>query len=68
MINVDPDHWGTGVAAELFAAGVGALQYFEIEHAVLWARHEMVLGVEVPEVRYAAAIRAEEFGSNAIVR
>ncbi len=36
VINVDPDHWGSGIAGELFAAGIAALESFGFESAVLW--------------------------------
>ncbi len=36
VINVDPDHWGGGIAGELFDAGVAALRGFGFESAVLW--------------------------------
>lgn len=36
VINVDPDHWGTGVGPALHDAGVELLRDFGFESAVLW--------------------------------
>jgi ribosomal protein S18 acetylase RimI-like enzyme len=35
-INVDPEHWGAGVGAELLAAAIEALQAAEFSAAHLW--------------------------------
>lgn len=35
-INVDPDHWGTGLGSDLIERGVAALVEFGFTEAVLW--------------------------------
>ena len=40
VINVDPDHWGTGVGPALHDAGVQRLRDFGFGRAVLWVHPE----------------------------